>query len=135
VKRPLIARLWGPGGVRLLLGDVAVIGLLAAGVFALAMPKAAGGQPARAEVEASGKDAATLDLALEGVTEVAGALGVTRLEVRGGRVRVLSSPCPRQSCRHGGWIGAAGEMLVCLPNEVVVRLPGRLPGAPDAVSR
>jgi hypothetical protein len=121
--------------VRLLLGDAVVLTLLAAGVFALVMPKAAGGLPARAEVEASGKAAATLDLALDGASEFVGPLGVTRLEVRGGRVRVLSSPCPRQSCRHGGWIGAAGEMLVCLPNEVVVRLPGTLPGTPDAVSR
>jgi hypothetical protein len=135
VKRPFIEVVWGPGGVRLLLGDAAVLGILIAGIFALVMPKAADGQPARAEVESSGKAAATLTLALDGVSEIGGPLGVTRLEVRGGRVRVLSSPCPRQSCRHGGWIGSAGEMLVCLPNEVVVRLPGRLPGAPDALSR
>jgi hypothetical protein len=135
VKRTFVDRVWGRGGARLILGDAAVLGILLAGVFALVMPKTAGGLPARAEVESSGKAAANLDLALDGVSEVVGPLGVTRLEVLGGRVRVLSSPCPRQSCRHGGWIGSAGEMLVCLPNEVVVRLPGRLPGAPDALTR
>jgi hypothetical protein len=135
VKRPFITRVWGPGGVRPLLGDAVVIGSLAAGVFALVMPKAAWGLPDRAEAEASWKATATLDMALDGVSEIVGPPGVTRLEVRGGRVRVLSSPCPRHSCRHGGWVGAAGEMLVCLPNEVVVRLPGTLPGAADAVSR
>jgi hypothetical protein len=135
VKRPLIDRMWGPRGARLILGDAAVLGILAAGIFALIMPGAARGLPARAEVEVSGKAAAVLDLSHEGVSEITGPLGLTRLEVRGGHVRILSSPCPRQSCRHGGWIGSAGEMLVCLPNEVVVRLPGRLPGAPDALSR
>ena len=130
-----MARVWGPGGLRLLLGDAAVLCVLCALVAALALPGTAGGPPARAEVEAAGTVAAPLDLARDGVTEIRGSLGVTRVEVRGGGVRVLSSPCPRQACRHGGWIGAAGEMLVCLPNEVVIRLPGPRSGATDAVAR
>ena len=130
-----MGRIWGPGGDRLLLGDAAVLVLLAAAVLALAIPRPAGGQPARAEVEAAGKVVATLDLERDGVSEIKGPLGVTRIEVNSGRVRVLSSPCPRQACRHGGWIGAAGEMLVCLPNEVVIRLPGQRAGATDAVAR
>jgi len=130
-----MVRLWGPGGIRLLLGDAAVLVLLTAAVIALAMPKTAGGRPERAEVEAAGAIVATLDLARDGVGEVKGPLGVTRIEVRGGRVRVLSSPCPRQACRHGGWIGVPGEMIVCLPNEIVIRLPGQRAGAIDAVAR
>jgi hypothetical protein len=135
VSGPFIARIWGAGGVRLLLGDAAVLLLLAAVVIGLALPRGAGGRAVRVEVEAAGEAAAPLDLAADGVTRVDGRLGATRVEVRGGRVRVLSSPCPRQACRHGGWIGAAGEMLVCLPNEVVIRIPGARPGAPDAVAR
>jgi len=135
MKTSLMVRVWGAGGVRLLLGDVAVIVLLCAAVVAVALPKAAGGRPARAEVEADGKIVVTLDLARDGVSEAVGPLGVTRIEVRGGRVRVLSSPCPRQACRHGGWIGAAGEMLVCLPNQIVIRLPGQRAGAIDAMAR
>ena len=135
MKASLMVRIWGPGGVRLLLGDAAVLVLLCAAVIALALPKTAGGRPARVEVEAAGKIVATLDLARDGVSEIKGPLGVTRIEVRGGRVRVLSSPCPRQACRHGGWIGAAGEMLVCLPNQIVIRLPGQRAGAIDAVAR
>ena len=135
MKASLMARVWGAGGIRLLLGDVAVIVLLCTAVVALALPKVAGGRPARAEVEADGKIVATLDLARDGVSEAVGPLGATRIEVRGGRVRVLSSPCPRQACRHGGWIDAAGEMLVCLPNGIVIRLPGQRAGAIDAVAR
>lgn len=135
MRRSAIAACWGPAGVRLLLGDAAVLVALAAAVIALSLPRGAGGRPTRAEVESSGRAVAALDLAKDAIYEIEGALGVTRLEVRGGRLRVLSSPCPRQACRHGGWIGGTGDMLVCLPNEVVVRLPGRLPGAPDALSR
>ena len=130
-----MVRVWGPGGVRLLLGDAAVLFVLCAAVIALAVPKPVGGRPSRAEVEARGTFAASLDLKRDRVSEIKGPLGVTRIEVNGGRVRVLSSPCPRQACRHGGWIGAAGELLVCLPNEVVVRLPGQRAGAIDAVAR
>ena len=135
MKASLMLRIWGPGGVRLLLGDAAVLVILCAAVIAFAMPKTTEGRPARAEVEAGGKVVATLELERDGVSEIKGPLGVTRIEVRGGRVRVLSSPCPRQACRHGGWIGAAGEMLVCLPNEIVIRLPGQRAGAIDAVAK
>lgn len=135
MRTSLLARIWGPGGVRLLLGDAAVLVLLSAAVIALAVPKGAAGRPNRAEVEVAGRAAATLDLARDGVSEVLGPLGATRIEVRGGRVRVLFSPCPRQACRHGGWIGAAGEMILCLPNEIVIRLPGQRAAAIDAVAR
>ena len=128
-------RIWGSGGVRLMLGDAAVLLVLGLSVIALAVPKTVAVRPARAEVEAAGKAVAVLDLARDSVSSALGPLGVTRIEVRDGRVRVLSSPCPRQACRHGGWIGGAGEMLVCLPNEIVIRLPGQRAGAIDAVVR
>lgn len=134
MKRPLIERVWGPGGVRLLLGDLLVLGLLGYAV-ALAAPKSAGDQPALAEVAAAGVAVASLDLTRDGIREIGGALGVTRLEVRAGRVRVLSSPCPRQECRLAGWIDKPGGVLVCLPNEVVVRLAGQRPDGLDGLSR
>ena len=135
MRRSVVARLWGAGGVRLLLGDTMVLVLLAAAVATLSLPRGAGGRPAAAEVQSADQRVLALDLARDGVTGIAGPLGVTEVEVRAGRVRVLSSPCPRQACRHGGWIGEAGEMLVCLPNEVVIRLPGQPPGGPDATTR
>jgi len=135
MKASLKFRIWGPGGTRLLLGDTAVLVLLSAVVIALSFPKAAVERPARAEVEAAGNHVATLDLERDGVSEAVGPLGVTRIEVRGGRVRVLSSPCPQQACIQSGWIGVAGELLVCLPNEIVLRLPGQRAGAIDAVAR
>lgn len=135
LRTALRARIWGSGGARLILGDAVVLGVLFVVVLALALPEGGGGRPTRAEVAGAGNARATLDLERDGVSEIKGPLGVTRIEVRGGRVRVLSSPCPRQSCRHGGWVGAASEMLVCLPNEVAIRLAGQGAGAIDAVSR
>lgn len=135
MRRSFVALVWGEGGVRLLLGDAVVLALLGAVVAALSLPGVAGGKRGKAEVLTTGGRVTALDLARDAVTEVSGPLGVTRLEVRDGRVRVLSSPCPRQDCRDRGWIGEAGEMLVCLPNEVVVRLPGARRSAPDGVAQ
>jgi hypothetical protein len=123
------------GGVRLIVGDAIVISLLVAAVVAASLPRTAGGSHSQAQVVVSGEKVLTLDLSLEGIHEVLGAIGVTRIEVRDGKVRVLSSPCPRQVCRHGGWIGEPGTLLVCLPNEVLIRVPGESQGGRDATTR
>ena len=86
------------------------------------------------EVRAAGASPLTLSPSDEGFHDVSGPLGTTRIEIRGGQVRVLSSPCPLKLCQRAGWIGSAGEMIVCLPNEVVVRMPGRRRNV-DALSR
>jgi hypothetical protein len=134
-KAPLLNRVWGAAGARLLAGDALVLALLVAAVVAASLPRAARGGHAVAQVLVSGERAATLDLSRDGVHDLLGPIGVTRVEVRAGKVHVLSSPCPRQICRHGGWIGAPGELLVCAPNEIVIRVPGERPGDPAAVSR
>ena len=135
MKASLVRRVWGPSGVRLLIGDALVLCLLGAGVVAASLPRTAGGSHSQAQVVVSGEKVLTLDLSRDGVHDVLGAVGVTRIEVRGGKVRVLSSPCPRQICRHGGWISNPGTLLVCLPNEIVIRVPGEAPDGLAAVSR
>lgn len=131
----VLRRVWGASGARLIVGDAIVLCLLGAAVVAASLPATSGGSPARAQVIVSGERALALDLSRDGEHDVPGPIGVTRVEVRGGKVRVLSSPCPRHVCRHGGWIGAPGTLLVCLPNELVIRVPGESPGGPSAVSR
>jgi len=58
----------------------------------------------------------------EGTIPVEGILGTTIVEVKQGRVHVLSSPCENHICMNTGWISNPGQIIVCLPNEVVVRL-------------
>ena len=135
MKTPFLRRVWGEGGARLIVGDAIVIFLLVAAIVAASLPRTAGGSHPQAQVVVSGEKVLTLDLSRAGVHDVLGAIGVTRIEVRDGKVRVLSSPCPRQVCRHGGWIGEPGTLLVCLPNEVLIRVPGEPAGGPAAVTR
>ena len=135
MKTPFLRRVWGEGGARLIVGDAIVISLLVAAVVAASLPNTAGKSHPQAQVVVSGEKVLTLDLSRAGVHDVLGAIGVTRIEVRDGKVRVLSSPCPRQVCRHGGWIGEPGTLLVCLPNEIVIRVPGEPAGGPDAIAQ
>jgi hypothetical protein len=136
MKGSPLQAIWGAGGARLLAGDIILISMLAAGTVILLLLSGAGGEkPEFAEVETTDRRAFRLDLAVDAVREAPGPLGTTRVEVREGRVRVIASPCPLKICVKAGWIERAGEMVVCLPNEIVVRLPGSLPGGIDAVSR
>ena len=68
---------------------------------------------------------AELDLLYDRQIDVPGPLGVTRLEVRARRVRVVSDPGPRQYCVLQGWLSRAGEVAVCAPNQVSVLVLGR----------
>ena len=60
------------------------------------------------------------------LVNVPGPLGVTRIEVRQQKARVLSDPGPRQLCVRQGWISRAGEAAICLPNQVSMEIVGRV---------
>jgi len=51
-----------------------------------------------------------------------GLLGTTRIEIKGKKVRVISSPCPEKICVKMGWKSKNGETIVCVPNKVVVKI-------------
>ncbi|MEW5766009.1 MAG: NusG domain II-containing protein [bacterium] len=55
---------------------------------------------------------------------VAGCLGSTTLEIKNGKVRVVDSPCPQHICVKQGWKSRGGEVIVCLPNRIVVKVVG-----------
>ena len=41
-----------------------------------------------------------------------------------GQVRFVQSPCNGQYCVHQGWLKHAGQVAVCLPNQVSIELIG-----------
>jgi hypothetical protein len=61
----------------------------------------------------------------EETVAVPGPLGDTVVEIRGGRARVLSSPCQNQTCVAAGSIHTHGQWVACLPNQVLVSVTGR----------
>jgi len=47
------------------------------------------------------------------------------VEIRGGTVRVIDSPCPDKICIAAGAISRTGQFIACLPNRVSIALEGR----------
>ena len=56
----------------------------------------------------------------EDVPGAAGGLRLTYTPDKG--YRVESSSCPDGICVHSGYINKAGQSIVCVPNEIIIRL-------------
>ncbi|NLY43648.1 MAG: NusG domain II-containing protein [Clostridiaceae bacterium] len=50
--------------------------------------------------------------------------GYNKIEIESNRVRVVEADCPDQLDVLAGWIDKANQMIVCLPNRVVIRIEG-----------
>ena len=68
-------------------------------------------------VQAAGN---TYEFSLEknGIHKVEGVIGTTTIEIKDKKVRIVDSPCPNKTCVNQNW----GSPLVCLPNNVIVRV-------------
>ncbi len=98
-------------------GDVLVLGL---GLIVLVLAwRVAASTGDGVVIQQGGRLYAQASLRLNRVIEVPGPLGTTRVEIRDGRVRVMSDPGPRQLCVRQGWLDP-GESALCLPNRVAV---------------
>ena len=49
---------------------------------------------------------------------VEGEIGETEIEIRDGRARIISSPCPNKTCISSGF----QNTLICLPNKVIAEI-------------
>ena len=45
-----------------------------------------------------------------------------RLEIKDGAVHMLYANCPDQICVNTGWIDQEHDMIVCMPNKVIVQI-------------
>lgn len=49
-------------------------------------------------------------------------LGTNKLVIKDGKAYIEEASCPDKQCVKQGKISKAGEMLVCLPNRVVIKI-------------
>jgi|LSQX01.3.fsa_nt_gb hypothetical protein len=57
-------------------------------------------------------------------TEIRTQYGYNKIEIQNGRVRVVEANCPDQIDVKSGWISKENQMLVCLPNRVMIKIIG-----------
>ena len=84
-------------------------------------------------IEATGAEPATRMLAKHGLLRVMGLLGESQIEIGARGAHVITAPCTHKICMRRGWIRQRGDLAVCVPNGLVLRIAGT--AAVDAVVR
>ncbi len=83
------------------------------------------GPAIRAEVTVDGKLVKVLDLSTDQEITIQGAKnGTNHLIVRNGEIWCSQASCPDQVCVHQGKQSWDGEIIVCLPNLMIVQIIG-----------
>lgn len=78
----------------------------------------------KAIIRSGGKIFREVSLSRNQQIEVPGPLGTSIISIRDRKARIASDPSPRQYCVRQGWLQQAGEIAICLPNQVSVELVG-----------
>lgn len=100
----------------LLLGSICVV--------LLALKLWSGDLADKAIIRGGGKILSVVPLSHDQQIEVPGPLGISIIAIQNRRARIASDPSPRQYCVRQGWLQQAGEIALCLPNQVSVELVG-----------
>jgi hypothetical protein len=66
----------------------------------------------------------TYDLNQTRELKIHGALGDSLISIQAGKVRFRQSPCNNQYCVHQGWLSRAGQVAICIPNQISLQLMG-----------
>jgi hypothetical protein len=108
---------FNPKTIGVIIAVTAAVGVFIA-LFTKPQEDAVGAR--RVHITAEGAEYAVVPLDEDRIINVPGPLGKTTVEIKGGRVRVLDSPCPNKTCVSQGWVEGPGETIVCLPNRVSI---------------
>lgn len=78
----------------------------------------------KAIIRSGGKIFREVSLSHDQRIEVPGPLGISIINIQQRKARIASDPSPRQYCVRQGWLQQAGEIALCLPNQVSIELAG-----------
>lgn len=77
------------------------------------------------EISSFGQVVETVDISKDGTYEIPNALGgFNTITVKDGQVSCTEASCPDKICIHQGHISHNGEMIVCLPNQMITKVIG-----------
>ena len=106
------------------LGDWLTLLLGSIFVILLALKLWSGDLADKAIIRGGGKIFREVPLSRDQKIEVPGPLGISLIDIQNRKARIASDPSPRQYCVRQGWLQQAGEIALCLPNQVSVELTG-----------
>lgn len=111
-------------GSKPLLGDWLVIVITAIGVTCLFQTLWSNTPASQLQIRQADKIIGTYDLNQTRELHIHGALGESHISINQGKVRFKQSPCTNQYCVHQGWLANAGQVAICLPNQISLQLIG-----------
>lgn len=122
--------------VRLTPGDKILIGCLLLLAFAsYPLLRSLMTEGSQVRIETDGNLFRVLSLESEETIAVPGPLGTTYVVIHDGAAHVSASPCRSKICVNTGEISYSGQLIVCVPNKVVVRVTGQEELPYDAVTQ
>lgn len=116
--------------VKLLLGDWLVVLCSICAVIMLFVTLWQNNPAAQLQIRQGNHIIGTYTLNQNRTIHVQGPLGESIIQITHevgkleGEVRFVKSPCHGQYCVHQGWLKRAGQVAVCLPNQVSIELLG-----------
>ena len=81
-------------------------------------------QASKLKIRQGNQTIGTYDLNQTRQLHIHGALGDSLISIAQGKVRFKQSPCNNQYCVHQGWLSRAGQVAICLPNQISLQLMG-----------
>ena len=103
-------------------GDFLTLGLVAFSIGWLCVALWRHGAGDTLLVRSKGNVVSELSLLRNRTLTIDGPLGTTVVEVQNQRARIARDPSPKQYCVRQGWLQHAGEIALCLPNQVSIEI-------------
>lgn len=98
---------------------IIVVGLVAYRFFSPSVEK-----KGEVIVKVAGKEVGRYNLYQDAKIEIPAQYGTSVLEIKDGNAEMITAGCPDQICVHQGKIHFHGEMIICIPNEMIVEIKG-----------
>lgn len=103
-------------------GDFLTLGVVAFFIAWLCVALWKQGAGGTLVVRSKGAVVSELSLLRNRTLAIDGPLGATVVEVQNQRARIARDPSPKQYCVRQGWLQHAGEIALCLPNQVSIEI-------------
>lgn len=108
----------------IIIAVVIVISVACAGVFAIKNSGKYDKKVAEISVDGEPYKTVSFDKNNDETIDIKSKLGTNVIKVQDNKIGVVDADCPDKVCIHDGFIEKPGQMLVCLPNKVVIEIKG-----------
>jgi hypothetical protein len=74
------------------------------------------------EIHVQGKVVGQFDITNDQTIQLEGPIGTTSVQIKDHHVSITHSDCKQQICVRRGKVSKAGDCIVCIPNQVVIKI-------------